>query len=138
MRAHAPSTRGHTHAHFPPHPTPPFSQDDNDKIQKAKRFIEKLTGMRRQTKGGGKEYEYETKWKNIDLSAASWLTASKLIKAGWEKHVKAVDQKIAMMAGMYIRPLTTANVEKHLEDVGLDREVSGCEKDDDFFSTFWG
>ena len=28
-----------------------------------------------------------------------------------------------MMAGMYIRPLTTANVEKHLEDVGLDREV---------------
>ena len=97
-------------------------KDDADKIQKAKRFIEKLTGMRRQTKGGGKEYEYETKWKNIDLAAASWLSASKLIKAGWDKHVKAVDQKIAMMAGMYIRPLTTANVEKHLEDVGLDRE----------------
>eukprot|EP00620_Florenciella_sp_RCC1587_P013754 CAMPEP_0182570326 /NCGR_PEP_ID=MMETSP1324-20130603/10671_1 /TAXON_ID=236786 /ORGANISM="Florenciella sp., Strain RCC1587" /LENGTH=1068 /DNA_ID=CAMNT_0024784705 /DNA_START=58 /DNA_END=3264 /DNA_ORIENTATION=- len=97
-------------------------KDDNDKIQTAKRFIEKLTGIRRQTKGGGKEYEYETKWKGIEVSGATFLTATKLIKAGWEKHVRAVDQKIAMMAGMYIRPLTTGNVEKHLEDVGLGRE----------------
>jgi elongation factor 3 len=33
-----------------------------------------------------------------------------------------VDQKIAARAGMYVRALTTANVEKHLEDVGLDKE----------------
>jgi ABC-type Mn2+/Zn2+ transport system ATPase subunit len=33
-----------------------------------------------------------------------------------------VDEAIAMRASSYGRPLTMANVEKHLEDVGLDRE----------------
>merc|ERR1712021_308020 len=35
---------------------------------------------------------------------------------------KAVDMKIAQRAGLYVRPLSTKNVEKHLEDCGLDRE----------------
>ena len=33
-----------------------------------------------------------------------------------------VDEKITMREGAYKRPLTLVNVEKHLEDVGLDRE----------------
>lgn len=97
-------------------------KDDNDKIMKSKRTIEKLTGIRRQTKGGGKEYEYEVKWKGIDISAANFLSHTKLLKYGWDKAMKAIDQKIAMQAGMFIRPLTSGNVEKHLEDVGLTRE----------------
>merc|ERR1712147_572586 len=35
---------------------------------------------------------------------------------------KAVDLKIAQRAGLYVRPLSTKNVEKHLEDCGLARE----------------
>merc|ERR1712187_474333 len=43
-------------------------------------------------------------------------------KMGWEKGMKAVDLKIAQLAGMYVRPLSTKNVEQHLEDCGLARE----------------
>merc|ERR1712150_244702 len=43
-------------------------------------------------------------------------------KMGWEKAMKAVDMKIAQRAGLYVRPLSTKNVEQHLEDVGLDKE----------------
>ena len=41
---------------------------------------------------------------------------------GWEKAIKAVDLKIAQRAGLYVRPLSTKNVEKHLADCGLDSE----------------
>merc|ERR1712115_649637 len=36
--------------------------------------------------------------------------------------MKSVDLKIAQSAGLYVRPLSTRNVEQHLEDCGLDRE----------------
>jgi elongation factor 3 len=45
-----------------------------------------------------------------------------LAKLGFTKWVMMVDQKIAARQGMYVRALTQANVEKHLEDCGLDRE----------------
>jgi len=41
---------------------------------------------------------------------------------GWEKAMKATDLKIAQRAGLYVRPLSTKNVEQHLEDCGLARE----------------
>ena len=41
---------------------------------------------------------------------------------GWDKAMKAVDMKIAQRAGLYVRPLSTKNVEQHMEDVGLDKE----------------
>ena len=36
-----------------------------------------------------------------------------------------MDEKVAQRAGVFSTPLTTANVEKHLEDVGLDK-VGKC------------
>jgi len=95
-------------------------KDSSDKIHKSNRVVEKLTGMRRTNKQ--KEFEYEVKFKGSDMDSNTYLSASKLNKQGWTKHMMAIDQKIAMMSGMYIRPLTTSNVEQHLEDVGLDRE----------------
>lgn len=95
-------------------------KDENEKICKDKRLCEKLTGMRRTAKS--KEFEYEIKWRHKDQDQNSFLSRTKLIKMGFEKHCMSTDQKIAMKSGMYIRPLTTNNVEKHLEDVGLDRE----------------
>merc|ERR1712232_822875 len=41
---------------------------------------------------------------------------------GWEKACKAVDLKLAQLAGVFIRPLSTKNVEEHLEGCGLARE----------------
>jgi elongation factor 3 len=98
-----------------------WKSSDGDKIYKEMRTIEKLTMMRRNVKGS-KEFEYEVKWKNKTADANEYLSASKLKKQGFEKLVMQCDQQIASRAGMYVRALTTANVEKHLEDVGLDRE----------------
>merc|ERR1711998_592076 len=50
------------------------------------------------------------------------MLAEKLEKLGFKKHMKLVDEKVAQREGSYKRPLTQANVEKHLEDIGLDRE----------------
>jgi len=96
-------------------------KDAEDKIRKENRAIEKLTGMRRNMKGS-KEFEYEIKWKNKEADHNCYLSASKLQKQGFTKWVMHVDQKIAARAGMYVRALTQSNVEKHLEDCGLDRE----------------
>lgn len=41
---------------------------------------------------------------------------------GWDKAMKAVDLKIAQRQGLYVRPLSTKNVEEHLEHCGLARE----------------
>ena len=41
---------------------------------------------------------------------------------GWEKAMKAVDLKLAQLAGMFVKPLSTKNVEEHLEGCGLARE----------------
>jgi len=98
-----------------------WKEEDSDKVRTQKRSIEKLTMMRRQQKGS-KEFEYEVKWKGMSPDANCYLSRSKLEKQGFTKWVMQCDQKIAARQGMYIRALTTANVEKHLEDVGLDRE----------------
>jgi elongation factor 3 len=96
-------------------------KDENEKQHKEMRRVEKLTMMRRNIKGS-KEFEYEVKWVNKNQDDNTYLSYSRLKKQGFEKWMMMVDQKIAARAGMYVRALTTANVEKHLEDVGLDRE----------------
>jgi elongation factor 3 len=58
----------------------------------------------------------------MTMDANTMVKAELLLKNGFDKHMKVVDERIAARAGMYQRPLTQANVEKHLEDVGLDRE----------------
>merc|ERR1712100_302354 len=46
----------------------------------------------------------------------------KLEKHGFSKLIQRVDEREAARAGLYARPLTTANVEKHLIDFGLEAE----------------
>jgi elongation factor 3 len=95
--------------------------DEEGKQRKENRAIEKLTMMRRNVKGT-KEFEYEVKWKNKSHDDNCYLSFARLKKQGFEKLCMQVDQKIAARAGMYVRALTTGNVEKHLEDVGLEKE----------------
>merc|ERR1712012_470268 len=44
------------------------------------------------------------------------------------KLVKTVDEKIAAMAGLYIKPLTQQNVEEHLALIGLEPELASHTK----------
>jgi len=97
-------------------------KDKEDRLVKYKGVIEKLTGLRRTNKQ--KEFEYQVKWEGKPDEANVYVPLPKLeaLPKLFGKMVKAVDEKIAAMAGMYIRPLTRENVEKQLEDIGLDKE----------------
>jgi len=96
----------------------PITQEDGSIIMQ-KRTVDRLTGSRREVK---KEFEYEVQWKGLTADSNCMVANDILSKGGFTKHMKVVDERISMRAGMYQRPLTQANVEKHLEDVGLDRE----------------
>jgi elongation factor 3 len=96
-----------------------LGKDDKGNPIKVKMQIEKLTGGRKQVK---KEYEYEVQFVGRDYNSNKYVQATKLAKWGFEKHMKIVDEKVAARAGAMHTPLTTANVEKFLEDVGLDKE----------------
>merc|ERR1712174_102898 len=69
-----------------------------------------------------KEYEYEVRYAGSTVDSGEYLPQKTLKKMGWDKAMKSVDLKIAQSAGLYVRPLSTKNVEKHLEDCGLARE----------------
>ena len=91
--------------------------DDAGVLKKEKVVIKKLTEGRRQVR---KEVEYEVEF--IGKVGQHWVSQTKLEAGGWAKMLKFVDDNIAMRATQYARPLNSVNVEKHLQDVGLDPE----------------
>merc|ERR1712127_739573 len=97
-----------------------FTDEESGKISKVKKVVAELVGGRKTNKS--KEYEYEVKYAGSTSDSGDYLPAKTLKKMGWEKAMKAVDLKIAQRAGLYVRPLSTKNVEEHLEDIGLNRE----------------
>ena len=97
-----------------------FTDAESGKISKVKKVVAELVGGRKQNKS--KEYEYEVRYAGSTVDSGEYLPLKTLKKMGWEKAMKAVDLKIAQRAGLYVRPLSTKNVEEHLEDCGLDRE----------------
>lgn len=97
-----------------------FVDEESGKISKIKKVVVDLVGGRKTNKS--KEYEYEIRYAGSTVDSGEYLPQKTLKKMGWDKAMKAVDMKIAQRAGLYVRPLSTKNVEKHLEDCGLDRE----------------
>merc|ERR1711966_645922 len=97
-----------------------FTDPESGKITKVKKVVAELVGGRKTNKA--KEYEYEVKYAGSTVDSGEYLPQKTLKKMGWEKAIKAVDLKIAQRAGLYVRPLSTKNVEKHLADCGLDSE----------------
>jgi len=97
-----------------------FTDDESGKVTKVKKVVTELIGGRKQNKN--KEYEYEVKYAGSSSDSGDYLPLKTLKKMGWDKAIKAVDLKIAQRAGLYVRPLSTKNVEQHLEDCGLARE----------------
>jgi len=97
-----------------------FTDEESGKISKVKKVVSELVGGRKTNKS--KDYEYEVRYAGSTVDSGEYLPAKTLKKMGWDKAMKAVDLKIAQRAGLYVRPLSTKNVEQHLEDVGLDKE----------------
>jgi elongation factor 3 len=94
-----------------------FTDADSGKITKVKKVVSELIGGRKTNKS--KEFEYEVKYAGSSVDSGEYLGAKVLKKMGWEKAMKAVDLKIAQRAGLYVRPLSTKNVEEHLNGCGL-------------------
>jgi elongation factor 3 len=94
-------------------------KDDEGNSHKANKIVSELLGNRRENKQ--KEYEYEVRFKGGD---EGWLTLKTLQRRGWEKGAKAIDSRIAQRSGQYVRTLSSANVEKHLGDCGLEAEFA--------------
>mmetsp|Transcript_25501 Transcript_25501/g.30948 ORF Transcript_25501/g.30948 Transcript_25501/m.30948 type:complete len:1037 (-) Transcript_25501:243-3353(-) len=97
--------------------------DSKGNVVKLKKVVQKLTGQRRENKKM-KEYEYEVAFEGGSFDNQVFISQKTLERAGFTKHCNFVNEKISAREGMYKRPLTAANVEKHLANVGLEAEYA--------------
>merc|ERR1712048_828052 len=98
-------------------------------ITKMSGVVQSLTGLRKKEKDGS--LTYQVKWAGKGDDANTYVPLAELEKANkicFGKLVKAVDEKIAAMAGLYIKPLTQGNVEDHLAQIGLEPELASHTK----------
>jgi len=91
----------------------PFKMEDG-----SKRVVDKLVGRRKLKR----DYEYEVQWQGHRPEDNTWMPRDVLERRGFSKLVTEVDVKEAARLGLHARPLTTAQVEKHLADLGVDPE----------------
>jgi len=101
-------------------------KDAEDKPYKKTGVVEALTGMRKKERDGSFSYQckFSTR-EELYLPLKDLESANKIV---FGKLVKAVDEKLAAMAGLYIKPLTQHNVEEHLNMIGLEPELSSHTK----------
>jgi len=98
---------------------------ETGEVKKSKRVISRLTGERKTNKST-KEHDYEVTWKSPydGDEHKAYVGLKKLHKLGWAKECKKVDIRVAQAASGMFRPLTSANVETHLKNVGLEPEFA--------------
>lgn len=94
--------------------------DDDGKQVKDKRVVDKILGRRKQ----GKVLEYEVKFVGKSHDSNIWYPREKLEELGFKKLLEDVDRRKAAAEAQFARTLSTANVEAHLEQVGLERELT--------------
>lgn len=67
--------------------------------------------------------EYEIKKKNVPERDNKFMTVDELLGMGLEKLIKRTDEKFAARdAGLDLRPCTTTEIQRHLDDFGLAQE----------------
>ncbi|KAI8465050.1 MAG: elongation factor EF-3 [Monoraphidium minutum] len=71
-----------------------------------------------------KDYEYEVQWQGQGPDTATWLPRDDIVEMGFERLVNELDAKEAARMGLMLRPLTKANIEKHLGVLGLEAEFA--------------
>jgi elongation factor 3 len=79
--------------------------------------IEELVSRRT----GKRENEYECK---SESEITQWFTKSELASMGYEKMVKEFDEKLAMENMLGQRKLTTGEIQKHLDNFGLEPQFA--------------
>jgi elongation factor 3 len=70
---------------------------------------------------GKRENEYECK---SESEITQWFVKTELIEMGYEKMVKEFDEKLAMETMLGQRKLTTGEIQKHLDNFGLEAQFS--------------
>ena len=68
--------------------------------------------------------EYEVSFVGMTPDKNKWLPRKWLEERGYGKLVDQVDAREAAAAGLHATPLTSANIAKHLNEVGLDSEFT--------------
>lgn len=67
--------------------------------------------------------EYEVKKKNVPEKDNKYYTRDELLALGFEHLIKQTDEKIASKeAGLDLRPVTTSEIQRHLDGFGLPQE----------------
>lgn len=67
--------------------------------------------------------EYEVKKRNVREKDNKYYSRDELLGMGFEHLIKQTDEKIAAKeAGLDLRPVTTTEIQKHLDDFGLPQE----------------
>lgn len=97
----------------------PYRKGEKLEAGVSHRSVSRLVG-RRQVHGN---YEYEVQWRGLDTDSNLFVPEKLLVKYGFEKMIKKVNDRIAA-EGAATRPLTTAEVKNHLQDVGLEEDIS--------------
>jgi elongation factor 3 len=98
-----------------------FKNEEDGTSSKRKMIVDRFTERRRDNKKD-RTVEYECVFQGVQGNM--WMDRDQLCKTGWEKVLKLLDERIALRATQFARPLTKENVQKHLADVGLAAEFS--------------
>lgn len=101
----------------------PFEIKDPVSGKMIKKVVIELLGNRRKAKSG--DFDYEVRFQGERVSAdGMYLPGKTLYRQGWDKACKAIDQRIAQTSGLAQRALSATNVEKHIQEVGLEPEFA--------------
>lgn len=84
------------------------------------RRIEALVGRQKWKKS----FQYETKWANLMPKFNTMISRETLVENGFSKLVQDFDDAESAREGLGYRELDVASIEKHFEDVGLDKEIA--------------
>ncbi|KAJ3357057.1 translational elongation factor EF-1 alpha, partial [Kappamyces sp. JEL0680] len=101
----------------------PFEIKDPLSGKMVKKVVVDVVGNRRKMKNG--DFEYEVRFQGErNVTDGMYLPGKVLSKQGWDKACKAIDQRIAQTSGLAQRALSATNVEKHIQEVGLEPEFA--------------
>lgn len=86
-------------------------------VEGQKRVIDEIVNRKKLKQS----YEYEISFKAMSSSENIWMPRDELVKRGFEKKVIEIDTREAQKLGL-MRPLVRKEIEKHMEDFGLEAE----------------
>eukprot|EP00607_Mallomonas_marina_P007760 CAMPEP_0182417132 /NCGR_PEP_ID=MMETSP1167-20130531/1517_1 /TAXON_ID=2988 /ORGANISM="Mallomonas Sp, Strain CCMP3275" /LENGTH=600 /DNA_ID=CAMNT_0024590453 /DNA_START=85 /DNA_END=1887 /DNA_ORIENTATION=- len=103
--------------------TTKLSEEEEEVIKKGEKKygdVDQVLGRRK----SGRTMEYEVTWiGQLERQENKYIPLEKMIEMGHSKLVQQCDSKTAAMAaGLDVRPLLTAEIQKHLDDFNLEAE----------------